>query len=155
MECPVVVEWSGERLFTIFGISKVGNGEFDKLDESRYWLYPRKLDNSTYVDRTIMVNGVAKDLVLYWSEKFTNYGVRVTDLVCYLKLVKLLNTGTLNHVVRIESLVKTVSLFGEVVIGDRTSVKRYFPVYPSYYPGVYYPRYYPGLYYPRYYPWGK
>ena len=89
-----------------------------------------------------MVNGVAKDLVLYWSEKFTNYGVRVTDLVCYLKLVKLLNTGTLNHVVRIESLVKTVSLFGEVVIGDRTVVKRYYSYYPVYYP-VYYPSSYP------------
>ena len=102
-----------------------------------------------------MVDGVPRDLVLYHSEKFINYGVRVTDFRCFLKLVTLLNTGTLNHVVRLENSVKTISLFGEVVIGDKTVVKRYFPFYPTYYPGLYYPRYYPGLYYPRYYAWGK
>ena len=49
-----------------------------------------------------MVDGVSHDLVLYYSKKSVEYGIRVTYLKLFQHLVNQLNGISVNHMVSIE-----------------------------------------------------
>ena len=92
---------------------------------TRYWLYPRKLDNSTYFNHTIKVGNVLSDLVLYYGDKFVEYGLRVTDLSCYDRLVGLFRESTMIHEVPLEESKIEVPLFGEILVMDKNVQKKW------------------------------
>ena len=65
------------------------------------------------------------DLFLYYSDKFEQFGFRVTELKCYERLVELFRQSTVSHPVRIEEGVEEVSLFGEVLVFDKVVQKKW------------------------------
>lgn len=127
IECPTEGKFGGlAKELGVFGISRVEGLEKVNPEEVRYWFYPRRLDNSTYFNRTVLVDGIPRDLVLYYSEKFVDFGIRVTNMKCYQSLVRLFNGVSVNKMVQIEGG-SNVSLFGEVLMLDREISKRWLP----------------------------
>jgi len=126
VECPVVLGISTYK-FDFFGL---GFSETDKTDEfTRFWLYPRSIDNITYANHSIVVNEKPVELVLYYDDVFTYYGFRITDLLCYSNLISLFRFApTETHMVPLESklLVKpTIGLFSEILVIDKDIKKRW------------------------------
>ena len=80
VECPAIFETTGDLDAKLFGIGFVPELMNVKVEQVRYWLYPRTLDNVTYANHTITVDGVVRDIVLYYGTKFVEYGLRITDL---------------------------------------------------------------------------
>lgn len=160
VECSTIAEMSvlGEKKFNLFGIGMIPDFTENKLESMKYWLYPRKVDNSTYLNRTVSIeNGKSVDLVLYYNEKSTEQvGFRVTDLKCYEKLVRLFaDASRVPRMFRLESesnIVQEVPLFGEILVLDKAIQKRWlwgytWSPYSWGWSGVYSPYYYYG--------WGK
>jgi hypothetical protein len=116
LECPAIVDIRGELIYKVFGLGFVPELNNVKSEQVRYWLYPRSLDNVTYVNHTITVDGVVRDIVLYYGDKFVEYGIRVTDIRCFERLVALIKTSTIGE---------GSSLFGEVLIYDKEVSKRW------------------------------
>lgn len=125
IECPAVFECKGDRVFRVFGLSRIPEMVEGKTEMMRYWLYPRKLDNSTYFNHTIRIGDALSDLVLYFGDKFIDYGFRVTDLKCYERLVGLFKESTMTHLVPLEGIKTEVPLFGEVLVLDKNVQKKW------------------------------
>ena len=125
IECPTEARFGGlARDLTVFGISRIVVSEKVAPEQVRYWFYPRRLDNTTYINHTVVVDDVARDLVLYFGEKQTDFGIRVTDAKCYQRLVRVFQEATVNEVVPVEGG-ERVTLFGEVLMVDREISKRW------------------------------
>lgn len=139
-ECEAIANVSalGSKMFSIYGIGKLSTEIKDMKAESvRFFLYPRNIDNQTYFNYSVPIEGSNVDLVLYYAEKFIDYGLRVTDLKCYERIVDMFSRSIENHVVRLESdlLVKPeVSLIGEILCNDKTVQKRWLYGYGWGYP---------------------
>jgi len=116
LECPAILDIKGESIYKVFGLGFVPELTNVKSDLVRYWLFPRSLDNITYVNHTITVDGGVRDLFLYYGDRFVEYGLRVTDIRCFERLVALIRTsvGTVG-----------TSLFGEVLVFDKEVSKRW------------------------------
>jgi hypothetical protein len=128
VECPAIFEVTGDLEARVFGIGFVPELTNVKVEQVRYWLYPRSLDNVTYVNHTTTVDGVVRDIVLYYGDKFVEYGIRVTDIKCYQRLVSLVKGSSSGRVVTLESdlpVKPVVSLIGEVLIYDKEVSKRW------------------------------
>ena len=129
VECPAVCESHGEeRVYKIFGLGYVPELVDAKPELVRYWLYPRSLDNVTYFNRTVITEGGVRDLFLYYGEKFVELGLRVTDLKCYERIVRLIRVSSVEHIVNLESELEvkpTVPLVGEVLVLDKEVSKRW------------------------------
>lgn len=126
VECPAVLETAalGQRRYEVFGLCRVEGEVADlKAESRRYWLYPREIDNTTYLDRRVEVDGKSVELYLYYGEKTSETGLRVTDLKCYERLVELYTSSVINHEVKV--LDRTVSLFGEILVADKPAHKRW------------------------------
>lgn len=127
VECGAVAELAalGSKRFDVYGLAReqIVDGEI-KAESVRVQLYPRKLDNSTYFNRTVEVDNKLVDLYLYHSEKFVESGFRVTDLKCWERLVEIFNSSLSDHVVKVGDL-SEVSLFGELLVADKPVQKRW------------------------------
>jgi len=131
VECPVVYDVTGlgaaSKKMDVFGLG------FNTLDTikpefTKFWMYPRSMDNTTYENHTVMGTDKQIDLVLYYAEKFIDYGFRVTDLKCYTSLVSMFRFSNDTHMVPVESdlLVRPmIPLFSEVMIIDKEMHKRF------------------------------
>jgi len=91
-------------------------------------LYPRQSDNITYVNHTLILDGGARDIFLYYGEKFVEYGLRVTDAKCFQRLVGLLRKSSLELMIPLVSdleIKPVVPMIGEVLIFDKDVSKRW------------------------------
>lgn len=166
VECPASLEF-GSLKFDVFGLGRLEDISFTSVVwERKFALYPRKLDNQTYVSYKVVGSGLTKrgekiergekktergteklargveanvekktergveetpvELFLYFDETRTvgEFGVRVTDKKCYERLVDIVfGSSTLKHVVPVEGT--DVELFGEVLIAEKPSTKRW------------------------------
>jgi hypothetical protein len=104
------------------------------VESMRYWLYPRSLNGTTYANRTVALeNGRVADLMLWYGERAATegqqLGVRVTDVQCYERLVRLFADASRQpHMVRLEAgpqAVQEIPLFGEVLVMDKNVQKRW------------------------------
>jgi hypothetical protein len=116
VECPAIFEWEGEQSFNLFGLGFA--------DASRYWLYPRSLDNSTYLNHSLIVEGVVRDLFLYFGDKRVEYGFRVTEESCFERLVNLIKISSVEHVCSVEGDL-AVPMIGEVLLVNSEISKRW------------------------------
>jgi hypothetical protein len=146
IECAAIFEWpvSGLPMIKGFGLGMIPELNGLKTDLVKYWMYPRSLDNMTYVNHIIMVDGIFRDVFLYYGEKFVEYGIRVTDSKCFGRLVNLIN-GSPVHMLPIESdfIIKSaVSMIGEVLIFDKDVSKRWlfggFPLWGGFWNPLFY-----------------
>ena len=116
-------------MYRVFGLGFVPEFVDVKSELVRYWLYPRSLDNVTYFNHTVIVEGAVRDLFVYYGERSVEnvYGFRVTDSVCYGRLVGLFK-GAVEHMIPIESelVVKpVVPMIGEILVYDNFVSKRW------------------------------
>ena len=130
VECPAVFEWpaSGVPAFRVFGLGIIPEFVDAKIELVSYWLYPRSLNNITYVNHTFSVEGAVRDIFLYYGEKFVEYGFRVTDAKCFGRLIGLIRGSSVEHKVPVlgDSGVKTeVPMIGEVLVYDKEVSKRW------------------------------
>ena len=130
VQCPVIFEWpkSDVPMYKIFGLGIVPEFVKAKTESVRYWLYPRSLENSTYFNHTLIVDGGNRNVVLYYCEKFIEYGFRVTDVKCFDRLISLIRGSSVERMVPVlgDSGVKTtLPLIGEVLVYDKEVSKRW------------------------------
>ena len=96
------------------------------------FLYPRALDDLVYLDHTIQLNGKSVDLTLYHGLTNTGSGIRVTDAVCYAKLLGLINqvqkTGVKNVKLQASLIgdAHELTLVGEVAVENQILHKRQY-----------------------------
>jgi len=127
VECDAVVDFSGlgERQYHVYGIGRVQEVAGERIESLRIPLYPRNLDNRTYANYSVPVQGRFVDVVLYYSENFVEYGIRVQSLKCYERIVRLFRSVVESHVGELEGSEEDVNLVGEVLINDRAVQKRW------------------------------
>jgi len=131
IECPASVELSqlGDR-WSIFGLSMIQGSDESRFESMRYWLYPRKMNASSYMNRSVeLEGGRSVDLQLWAGESRDSVGIRITDVKCYERLVRLFaDAGRAPHMVRLEAgsnIVQEIPLFGEVLVMDKNVQKRW------------------------------
>jgi hypothetical protein len=128
VECPAVVELDSMTPMNleVFGIRRHEVLSTVKPVETTLWpLYPRKLDNTTYMNTTFLVDGKPLEVYLYWGEKTVHHGVRVTEMKCYTRIVEtVFRPSTEKHVVHVDTG-DSVELFGEVLLTEKALHKRW------------------------------
>lgn len=121
------MERLGDRRFNVFGIGEVRGLEDADDVERRFWLFPRSLDNTTYLNYTIRVGEEDVPLYLYFGEEARETGIRVTELKCYTRLISLLDLITEKHVPVIEGEERReCGLIGEILIVDKELTKKWW-----------------------------
>lgn len=91
-------------------------------------MYPRKLDNQTYQNYTVVVDEKPVELFLYFGETSTSSGIRVTDRKCYTRLIDVvLGVSKARHVVSVVegTVTEQVELIGEVLVAEKPANKRW------------------------------
>jgi hypothetical protein len=128
VECPTEFESSrlGSLKFPVFGIRRDEVVSVrTPVEESLFELYPRKIDNTTYLNTTVIVEDKPVEVFLYFHEKPVHAGFRITDAKCFRRIVETVFTpSTGNHVVKLESG-EEVGLFGEILFADKPTNKRW------------------------------
>lgn len=94
VECDSVSNMAGSDTSQIFGIGTLPNG-YNPLEQGTQlvslFLYPRTLDTFVYLDHIVQLHGKSVNLTLYNDMTNTGIGIRVTDTVCYIKLLGLID----------------------------------------------------------------
>ena len=118
--------------YLFYGFGRRVNEASGNMESTKYWMYPKVSNTSNYLNHTVVLNETISkspvNLFLYNSDKFVDFGVRVTDLKCYQSLVRYF--GTLNETDHslVESEMSlnttTVSLVGEIAVFETTMEKR-------------------------------
>jgi len=128
VECPAVIELTTPRTFKfdVFGLRRDSVKSFvTPVETRRYELYPRKLDNVTYLNYTVTIGEKPVELYVYYGEHTTESGLRFTDKKCFLSFVDVVvDKSTLKHEVTLESGT-VVELFGEVLVAEKPPSKRW------------------------------
>ena len=124
-----MVEWPFGQVpsqFEVFGLRRDQDKSFVSPIENRiYELYPRRLDNETYVNYTVTVEGKTAELYLYYAPTSTRVGLRVTEPKCYVKIIDIVfNKSVAKQVVEIKSGAH-VELFGEILAVEKPTQKRW------------------------------
>lgn len=140
VECSAVCDTSAlgsgehKNRYNVYGIGLRADcgDKCDQIESKRYWLYPRKLDNTTYLNHSVVAeNGKRFDTVVGCGEnKFIDVvGLRVNDCRCYERLVRVFEeTSKLPQMVRLESgpaVLEEVGLVGEILVLDKSVQKRW------------------------------
>jgi len=113
-ECPVVLKWDKPVTFEFFGLALPV--EFSEvLSEVKYRIFPRKLDNSAW---TVYSDKVDRDVSLYHSEKYNDYGLMIQDKSCFEGLVTILKSSVRKELVVLGT--QTVTIIGDLVLADKT-----------------------------------
>ena len=90
-----------------------------------YELYPRRIENDTYVNYTVSVEGKPVELYLYTALNATRVGLRVYDPKCYVCLVDFIfNPSEIKQIVPLENG-NHVELFGEILAVENPTKKRW------------------------------
>lgn len=129
IECPAVANFStlDTKKFEVFGISKRSDAEKTSAELRHYWLYPRSINSTSYLNRSILVEDKWEDFVLYFGDKFTEFGIRVTDAKCYEKIVQLFDETKFEQVVKLDlnhGATTEVHMFAEAMIFEETMTTR-------------------------------
>jgi hypothetical protein len=125
VECSAFANFSSLS-YHLFGIERLVNTDVP-VEETLFHLYPRHIDNTTYLNYTVEFDGGFHRLVLYYGENFVHYGIRILDLKCFEKIYKVFTHVADYHVIHVTGPVEPVevSLLGEVLIHDSVVSKRW------------------------------
>jgi len=126
VDCPALIETPdiGSRRIEVFGLSRIAGADAERIEQTRYRLFPRELDNISYMNSSIeTTEGKPVDIFLYWGEKSVGNGMRIADRKCYARLVELFRETKMTHEVRLTDEL-AVQLFGEILVVDKQIQKR-------------------------------
>lgn len=121
-ECPAIahLDMINTKTYQVFGISRSCKRLSDAQAEDVYYnLYARKLNSTDYMQNKIR----GKAIKLYYGEKFTKYGIRVTDMECYADMVNMFEDITDFFDAKIGD--KNVKLIGEILIENSNNKKEF------------------------------
>lgn len=129
VECPANIEWPFGQVpskFEVFGLRRDPiKSSVTPIESRMFELYPRRLENETYVNYTVTVEGKTVELYLYTATNATEVGLRVQDAKCYVRLIDVIfNRSDAKQVVRIENG-GHVELFGEILAVEKPTQKRW------------------------------
>lgn len=148
VECDAFLETGvmGSKSFNFYGIGQLPvDYDYTKIELVKYFVYPRELDNTTYLGHTWTTTEQVVDLVLYYGETGLQSGVRVSSLSCWTRLVELLRATTVTETVKVTGV--DTPLIGEVLVSDRKLQKKWLYGWGSWgYPFGYYGWYNPYAY---------
>jgi hypothetical protein len=125
VECPALTEF-GSFSFEVLGIRRAPVKSFSTpLETRKYELYPRKLDNQTYLN--FIVGEDKTEVYLYFGETSTGTGIRVTDRKCYTRMIEVVfDASKAHHPIKVEGMSdNSIELFGEVLVAEKPSNKRW------------------------------
>jgi len=128
VECGAALEILAANVSAeVFGLRRHPIKSFvSAIDERVFELYPRKLDNTTYLNYTLIVDDKPVELYLYFGETQTRAGLRVTEKKCFKRLVNVvLSQATAEHEVKVDGTELSVDLFGEVLNAEKPASKRW------------------------------
>ena len=128
VECDAFLELTimGSRTFNFFGIGQLPlDFDYSRIETVRYFVYPRELENTTYLNHTWTTNGELVDLVMYYGETGLMSGIRVSSMSCWTRLVELLRGTTTTQTVRVTGVETEIPLIGEVLVSDRKLQKKW------------------------------
>lgn len=134
VECDSVINIPGlsSTSVNIFGIGKLDMTVGHDLKQGHITLYPRTSEDLVYLDHVILLNGTTVVIKLYHDLTDTCNGIRVTDSVCYAKLIDLIGqvqqSGVQNVKVKSDLIgdAKELTLVGEVIIENQILQKRQY-----------------------------
>ncbi|CAF0858614.1 unnamed protein product [Brachionus calyciflorus] len=122
----------GSTLFNVFGIGALPKEyNYSNIEKAFFYLYPRSLEESVYFNHSIRLNETSVNLTLFYSlvSNTNNYGIRVTDKVCFENLVQLLRQVNDVKTVQVKQSVigdgKQVDLVGEVIIENHVQKRQW------------------------------
>lgn len=134
IECPAVCDVSvfGDKFekpsYNIWGIGRCNR---EKKDEMIYSLYPRSMDNSTYMPSYKIWEDKKINFVLGCSNaSFVEVaGLRVSDCECFKRISAMLESAfRAPHIAELassESVIEEIELAGEVMVMDEQVRKRW------------------------------
>jgi hypothetical protein len=112
-ECSVELRWNKPVSFQLFGLAlPVEISEV--LTEVKYRIFPRKLDNTAWIKEI-----TDKEISLYHSEKYNDYGLFVKDKSCFEGLVTVLKSSVRKELVELEDIKEKVTLIGDLLLADK------------------------------------
>ena len=105
IECPAVANFTGLPVnLTTFALGRIAtlNYTATELHAHKFWLYPRSIDTTKWLNRTLIVNNTTVDITFYHSGVSTNtLGIHVIDHACFLDLATLFTTIEIEDIVPI------------------------------------------------------
>ena len=126
IECPAVANFTGLPLnFTTFAIGRIAtlNYTTTELHAHKFWLYPRSIDNTNWLNRTLTLNNTTVDITFYHSDVSNNtWGIRVVDHACFLDLATLFTTIEIEDIVPIITDTATTTIVNATIFGVITIV---------------------------------
>jgi hypothetical protein len=111
-ECAVEFKWDKPISFNLFGLSLPI--ESIEIADTKYGIFLRKLDNSGWVKETN-----DKNIALYHSKKYNDYGFIVRDKSCFERLVTILNSLARKEVVELTDTKEKVTIIGEISLSNK------------------------------------
>lgn len=126
VECSAAANFSSLS-YHLFGIERLVVDKDVSVEKTVFHLYPRHVDNTTYLNYSMEFDGSVHDLVLYYGENFVSYGIRILEEKCWEKIYKVFSQVVDYHVINVAGPVEpvSVSLLGEVLIHDSVVTKRW------------------------------
>jgi hypothetical protein len=126
-ECEAVANFTGlgAHKFELYGIGAREQRETEverdqnESEVERFFLYPRKLDNSGWFNHTMKVDDREVTVGLYHSFEFNFFGFRVKEEKCFERLFDIFNSSTSFERVKVEPNMREVQLLGEIMIVDK------------------------------------
>lgn len=116
VECNTDMTWTEPIEYQMFSLGLYTEAP----TPMKYRIMPRKIDNSGWESASYMLNGEKKYASLYLDEERES-GLKVTDKVCFQKLVDLLALSKRRELVEVES--EKVYVIGDLMVAKKMPVR--------------------------------
>lgn len=116
VECGSEITWAEPIEYQMFSIGLYT----DAPSPMKYRIMPRKIDNSGWESASYLLDGEKKYASLYLNEERES-GLKITDKVCFQKLVDLLALSKRRELVEVES--EQVYVIGDLMMAEKMPVE--------------------------------
>ncbi|RNA32102.1 hypothetical protein BpHYR1_050508 [Brachionus plicatilis] len=127
VECDAFSELSvlGSKQINFFGIRQLVDLNSTEIGSVMFELFPREIENTTYMNNMVQVEGEDERLVMYAGETGVRSGIRVSSVSCWQRLADLLKSQVEVQMASVDGVEGEVPMIGEVAISDRTLQKKW------------------------------
>ena len=107
-----------EDNYKLFSLGKVISFDYTSLEKNQFTfnLYPRNLENTSWLNHTIFNNKFDKQMSLFHLNTLPYYGLRVIKFECFSRLVDLFVNTTYEEIIRVGYSSKDAKVLGTIVV---------------------------------------